>query len=318
VSKGMEMPGMDVIPVCLPGFKFPSSVYFDEVLPSVWPGGLQKAQHMVQCMFRRIAIYFSIDAADDVLDVQARSVLERVPTKRFEARRENKSPRYEMQTLSTTITVAAGSAPSGGSRSARTTVTGSTPASRASVSSAASKSDIADGREYAEGSASATEGTPLLDALPVHAQKKVTLIGAVHGVVCDAESAVGSAPLAKVRSLVIGATSTMPVASPTSPSKHSRHQSERNAHAGSPEHSPKPTRHKSERLAERRWQLRPAVAEHELKDESKSPRPHIGSKRRQRNKTMGPPTLVEPGLRSRPSAKKTTVKSEPPDSIVAF
>lgn len=70
---------IDVIPVCVPGFQFPSAGYFDLVLPKVWPGGRRKARPMVQALFKRIAVPFAVDQSDEVIGAQAQSVLERVP-----------------------------------------------------------------------------------------------------------------------------------------------------------------------------------------------------------------------------------------------
>jgi hypothetical protein len=70
-----------VIPVNIPGFVFPGEKYFEKTLPLLWPrrstNNLVK-DHM-QSFFKRIAIPFSTDAADQVLDVQAHEVFMRVP-----------------------------------------------------------------------------------------------------------------------------------------------------------------------------------------------------------------------------------------------
>jgi hypothetical protein len=83
-----------VIPVCTPGFLFPSDSFYSEMLPCVWrrwasPGSdsqeirmdVADAEIRIQAFFRLIAIPFSTHSSERVLDAQAEDVVTRIPTK---------------------------------------------------------------------------------------------------------------------------------------------------------------------------------------------------------------------------------------------
>jgi len=79
IVNGMASCGC-VVPLVLPSFQFPSSSYYREVLPKVYTGDKDTAITYLEDFFRRIGIPFSINASDQTLGVQARTVLDRIAT----------------------------------------------------------------------------------------------------------------------------------------------------------------------------------------------------------------------------------------------
>jgi len=68
-----------VIPMTLPGFTFPTDHYYSAILPVMVPTGTDEPEASVRNFFKLIAAPFSIEASDQVLDVQAKGVAARVP-----------------------------------------------------------------------------------------------------------------------------------------------------------------------------------------------------------------------------------------------
>merc|ERR1712194_186905 len=68
---------VDTIPVFTPGFNTPSTSYFDEVLPKIWPG--EEALANVRRLFQLSSVIVTADAMDDALEAHASLVLDRIP-----------------------------------------------------------------------------------------------------------------------------------------------------------------------------------------------------------------------------------------------
>merc|ERR1711972_1256921 len=69
---------LPVIPLATPRFGFPTDSYWRETFPSLWYGDASDVD-LVKQFFKRIAVPFAYDAADNVIQTHANLVLSRIP-----------------------------------------------------------------------------------------------------------------------------------------------------------------------------------------------------------------------------------------------
>jgi len=78
-SLNADLSGSTIIPVTLPGFEFPTTDYYVNVLPVLLPEECAEiATGAMQAFFRNIAVNFATNLSDTVLAAQAAGVLERI------------------------------------------------------------------------------------------------------------------------------------------------------------------------------------------------------------------------------------------------
>jgi len=71
---------VSIVPVSTPNFSFPGSDYFAKTLPAIWRGEeIDKVVEVIQLTFTAICVYFATHSSDDILTVQSKEILKRLP-----------------------------------------------------------------------------------------------------------------------------------------------------------------------------------------------------------------------------------------------
>lgn len=88
--------GLQVIPIALPSFVFPSETFYNEGLKQFRPEGQQHFADLLRGFFKLIALRFQTHGSDAVLETQAREVANRIPQKSVARLAENLLKEYSV------------------------------------------------------------------------------------------------------------------------------------------------------------------------------------------------------------------------------
>merc|ERR1712194_62363 len=78
IIAGQSEPHINIIPMNIPSFKFPTADYFSDVLPNVIPNCSSDHQNFMSKFFKRISAPLTIHASDDIISTQCGEILRRI------------------------------------------------------------------------------------------------------------------------------------------------------------------------------------------------------------------------------------------------
>jgi len=81
VSQSSGSSGAVIVPVFIDGFQLPGDSYYEEELPRLFPGLADEGRPLILGLFKTIAVHFSPNASERVLETQCEEVFSRIPAR---------------------------------------------------------------------------------------------------------------------------------------------------------------------------------------------------------------------------------------------